>query len=207
MNRILVVDDVSEELQIIHEALSIPGGFEIHGVNHGDAAFDHLATSPRLPDLILLDVHMPGMSGLEVLAGIKMDSRWGDIPVILMTAGAGNDEEQGLELGASDWIQKPIQAGALVVRIHNQLNIHKQKARAQTLSRQTATAATQALQEIAANVRSNIDSIQGHWDRFYKVFGADEDVCPTQMHEEMPVLIHELRADVTRMLRLAEGIG
>lgn len=203
--RILVVDDATQDLITINEALSTKGGFEAHGVNNGDAAFDHLVTSPRLPDLILLDVNMPGMSGLEVLAGIKMDSRWSEIPVILMTSGAGDDEEQGLEIGACDWVQKPIQAGSLVVRIHNQLKLHRAKVRAQKLNAQTKVAESQAIHGVAKDLRVNIEGIQTHWERFFKVFGSDDDVCPPEMREELPALLHELRGGVTRMLRLSEG--
>jgi DNA-binding response OmpR family regulator len=204
-DRILVIDDSSSDLIAINEALSAKGGFETHGVNYGDAALEHLATSPRLPDLILLDVNMPGMSGLEVLASIKMDIRFSDIPVILMTIGAGDDEEQGLEMGACDWVQKPIQSGSLVVRVHNQLKMHRAHKRAHKIAGQTKLAESSAIHSVADDLRVNIDCIQAHWDQLFKVFGADEDVCPSNMREELPALIHDLRGGVARMLRIAEG--
>jgi CheY-like chemotaxis protein len=204
--RILVVDDVSEELVSINQALSASGDFETHGVNHGDAAFEHLETSPRLPDLILLDVNMPGMSGLEVLAGLKMDQRWSEIPVILMTAGAGNDEEQGLEMGACDWVQKPVQPGALAVRMHNQLKILHQKHRAQRIAKETADASSQAIHTVARKLEVNLNQIQDHWKKFSQAFGTEPDICPADMKAEMPVLLHELHADITRMVRITEGL-
>jgi len=204
--RILVVDDVSQELQSINDALSKSGDFETHGVNHGDAAFEHLETSPRLPDLILLDVNMPGMSGLEVLAGLKMDPRWSEIPVILMTGSAGNDEEQGLELGASDWVQKPIQPGALAVRIHHQLKQLRQKHRAQRVMKETMNASSNAIHALAKNLDSNIKGISGHWEIFFKHFGSDDDVCPPTMREEMPALLHQMHADLARIVRITEGV-
>lgn len=204
--RILVIDDHSEELQAINRILTSAGGLDTHGVNHGDAAFDHLDTSPRLPDLILLDSDMPGMSGLEVLAGLKMDSRWSGIPVILMTSGAGNEEEQGLEMGAADWVQKPVHPGALVVRVHHQLRQHWAKLRAMQVAAETKTAETQLLKQLARSLEDKIHGIQAHWEQFERQFGKEADICPTAMRAEMPILLRSLRADVTKVFRLAEGV-
>lgn len=204
--RILVIDDHSQELQSINQALSAVGGLETHGVNHGDAAFEHLETSPRLPDLILLDSDMLGMSGFEVLAGLKMDQRWSSIPVILMTSGAGNDEEQGLEMGAADFVQKPIQPGGLVVRVHHQLKQHWAKMRAQQVGLEAKNAETVALQELAKRLEEKLHEIQMHWDNFQSRFGNEPEICSSEMSRELPALLQSLRADVTRVLRLAEGV-
>ncbi len=204
--RILVIDDHSEELQAINGALSAAGGLDTHGVNHGDAAFEHRETSPRLPDLILLDSDMPGMSGFEVLAGLKMDQRWSEIPVILMTSGAGNDEEQGLEMGASDWVQKPIHPASLVVRVHHQLKIHWAKERARRVAQETRAAETQALESLAHSLEDRFHAIQMHWDEFLKRFGTEPEICTGSMKAEMPVLLHSLRADLARVVRLAQGV-
>lgn len=204
--RILVIDDHSVELQNINQALSKFPGFEIHGVNHGDAAFEHLDTSPRLPDLILLDSDMPGMSGFEVLAGLKMDQRWSSIPVILMTSGAGNDEEQGLEMGAADWVQKPLHYGGLTVRIHHQLKQHWAKIRAQQVADETKLAENLALKQLAQSLDDKIHGLQAHWESFAQRFGRESEICTPAMQTEVPILLKSLKADVTRVLRLAEGV-
>ncbi len=202
--RILVIDDSSADLQVINADLQ--QGFETHGVNYGDAAFEHLETSPRLPDLILLDVNMPGMSGLEVLAGLKMDPRWSEIPIILMTHSAGSDEEQGLDMGASDWLQKPISPGSVSVRVRHQLRLRKQKARAHQMLMQDQKASSQAIHGLAHSVRNHVDKLESHWEHFFKMFGGDEEVCPKDMCQSMKDLLHETRADLTRIVRITEGV-
>jgi len=122
-----------------------------------------------------------------------------------MTAEAGNDEEQGLELGASDWIQKPLNYDQLVVRIHNQLKIRKQKNRAHQIAAQTNDASSVAIHQLAHTVLGSIDDVEAHWVHFFKTFGTEPEICTPQMSEEMPALLHELRADLTRIVRITEG--
>lgn len=82
----------------------------------------------ELPDLILLDVHMPDMDGYEVLKEIKQSETLREIPVIFLTAKAGEDyEREGLELGAVDYVTKPFSPSILFTRIKNHLYIKKAK--------------------------------------------------------------------------------
>lgn len=202
--RILVIDDSTEDLIQINADLQ--PGFETHGVNYGDAAFEHLESSPRLPDLILLDVNMPGMSGLEVLAGLKMDPRWSDIPIILMTTSAGSDEEQGLDLGASDWMQKPIPKGAVAVRVRHQLRLRKQRLRAQEMAKKDHKAESFAIHNLAHNVTANIAKLESNWQHFVNIFGNNPEVCSPAMCESMTQLLNDTRADLTRIVRITEGV-
>ena len=80
------------------------------------------------PDVILLDVVMPDMNGYEVITALKKDESTRDIPVIFVTAlNNTRDEEQGLTLGAVDYVNKPFSSYILKLRIKNQLQISKQK--------------------------------------------------------------------------------
>jgi diguanylate cyclase (GGDEF)-like protein len=80
-----------------------------------------------LPDLILLDIVMPGMSGHEVLAALKSTDKIGDIPVIFITGlNSSDEEEKGLMLGAVDYIQKPFKATIVNLRVHQRIQIINQ---------------------------------------------------------------------------------
>ena len=84
------------------------------------------------PDLILLDIDMPGMNGYEAITLLKADRKYSDIPVIFVTAKSSeSDEYEGLALGAIDYVTKPFAPTLLLKRIENQLLIQKQKARLQ----------------------------------------------------------------------------
>ncbi|MBU3694842.1 MAG: response regulator, partial [Rhodocyclaceae bacterium] len=93
----------------------------------GEKALALALVAPR-PDLILLDVVMPGMDGYEVCQRLKADPATADIPVIFLTARADSeDEERGLQLGAVDYITKPISPPIALSRIRSHVNLHRQK--------------------------------------------------------------------------------
>ena len=116
---ILIVDDQPENLAVLGELLE--SQYRIRAANSGARALQAAATEPR-PDLILLDVMMPEMDGYTVLATLRQDPLTRDIPVIFVTArDAALDEEHGLELGAADYITKPIRPAVVLARVHTQL--------------------------------------------------------------------------------------
>jgi DNA-binding response OmpR family regulator len=110
--RVLVVDDEEELVHTLVERLDIRG-YDADGVTNGHKALELIASSHY--DVVLLDVKMPGLSGLQVMQTIK--EKWPGIEVILLTGhGSANDAEEGMELGAFDYVMKP-------VRIENLLKI------------------------------------------------------------------------------------
>lgn len=112
---VLIVDDNPENLNIVGELL-----MPRHAVRVANGGWRglQLARLAPLPDLILLDVMMPGIDGFEVLRTLRADPLTTDIPVILLTAlGGAEDEERGLLLGADDYVTKPLQPGVLLARI------------------------------------------------------------------------------------------
>ena len=118
---VLVVDDTRENLMVIGDLLSPL--YRVRIANSGLRALKAVGTLPR-PDLILLDVMMPDLDGYEVLKAIRSDPATADIPVIFVTAmGADEDEEHGLELGAVDYVTKPIRPAILLARVHAQLEL------------------------------------------------------------------------------------
>jgi putative two-component system response regulator len=116
---ILVVDDEPGNLSLLTQLLRPV--YLIRAANSGENALRAATGEPR-PDLILLDVMMPGMDGYEVLARLRNNPATEDIPVIFVTALTGVDsEERGLAQGADDYIAKPIKPALLLARVRTQL--------------------------------------------------------------------------------------
>jgi putative two-component system response regulator len=111
---ILAVDDNPTNLRMLLEILR--GAYKVFAAPSGAHALKFLERN--LPDLILLDVEMPGMSGYEVIARLKADARLKTVPVIFLTAQEGREEEErALKMGAADYILKPISAGVVIKRV------------------------------------------------------------------------------------------
>jgi len=116
--RILVVDDDSINIQAVTHALDAE--YDIITALNGYNAIDLL--KEQKPDLILLDVMMPDLSGFDVCTIIKSDETFADIPIIFLTALDSQDGElRGLELGGIDYITKPINFTLLKQRVHNHI--------------------------------------------------------------------------------------
>lgn len=118
---ILVVDDTPDNLMLIAELLK--DKYRVKAANSGQKAL-HLLRNDPLPDLILLDIMMPGLSGYDVAEQLKSDDRIRDIPIIFLTAITGTEDEvRGLSLGAADYITKPIVPAVLMARVDIQIKI------------------------------------------------------------------------------------
>ncbi len=117
---ILVVDDDPEDLEIIAELLSTRG-YKVECANSGQEALDRLPTT--LPDLVLTDLSMPGMDGLQLCEKIRRTPRWHTIPVIFIT-GFADQVKAGFRAGASDYVCKPFSAEELLARIRVHLTNH-----------------------------------------------------------------------------------
>ncbi len=116
---ILIVDDEPANLSLLSHLLRPQ--YQVRAANSGENALRAATSEPR-PDLILLDVMMPGMDGEEVLARLRNNPATADIPVIFVTALADvGHEERGLELGAADYIAKPIKPAVVLARVRTQL--------------------------------------------------------------------------------------
>ncbi|MFP4390014.1 MAG: response regulator, partial [Desulfococcaceae bacterium] len=117
--RILIVDDDPGVLRVLGEILGAE--YRRLAARSGERALRIIAADPP-PDLILLDVVMPGMDGYEVCRRLKASSRTRDIPVIFITALANAaDESRGLEEGAVDFLSKPINPMVVRARVRTHL--------------------------------------------------------------------------------------
>ena len=113
--RILVVDDEEDLLELVSYNLK-KYGYKVDCVTTGEQAFEKIRTSH--PELILLDLMLPGIDGLDVCRTLKKDDRTSHIPIIMISArGEEADIVTGLELGADDYITKPFSIKILLARI------------------------------------------------------------------------------------------
>jgi twitching motility two-component system response regulator PilH len=115
IKNILVVDDSPTELHLLREMLA-KNGFTVATANSGEEAIEKLKT--QRPDLVLMDVVMPGMSGFEATRSISKNPATASIPVIICTTkGQETDKAWGLRQGAKDYIVKPIVENVLLEKI------------------------------------------------------------------------------------------
>jgi len=120
MSRILIVDDVASNVQILSVHLQ-DEGYRVMETQRGDEAIELLKQHSDI-DLVLLDVEMPKMNGLEVLKIIKSEPDTKDVPVILVTANGDDDSVvDGLDMGAFDYVIKPYSLSVLMARVRSAL--------------------------------------------------------------------------------------
>ena len=120
--RILVVDDVPENVRLLDAVLS-SHGYEILQATDGGTALELAATAE--PDLVLLDVLMPGIDGYEVCRRLREREETAVLPVIMLTASDGQEKTKAIEAGADDFIPKPFDRDELLTRIRSLLRIKR----------------------------------------------------------------------------------
>lgn len=121
---VLIVEDVAVNIQMLVNLLK--DEYELKIATDGMKALELAKTEP-IPDLILLDIAMPGMDGYEVLRHLKESATSSHIPIIFVTGNTTiDDEEKGLSLGAVDYITKPISPAIVKARVHTHLKIKHQ---------------------------------------------------------------------------------
>ena len=121
MSFIIVVED-EPHIQRLIKLILEKQQHQVHAFGTGEDALAYLAKAPVQPDLILLDILMPGMDGLSVLKNLKADPQLKSIPVVMLTALAQeNVIVQGIKLGAKDYIRKPFNPTELTRRLGKHL--------------------------------------------------------------------------------------
>lgn len=113
--RVLVVDDIAANVRLL-EAKLLVEYYEVLTANDGATALEIVAEA--MPDIVLLDVMMPGMDGFQVLDRIRQDETLKNVQVIMLTArGQETDVIRGLETGAVDYIVKPFRPAEMLARV------------------------------------------------------------------------------------------
>ena len=186
--RILVVDDIADNVEILRMRLTSLG-YEVVVAEDGEQALAKVRET--LPDLILLDIMMPKIDGLEVVRRLKADARLPFIPVILVTAKASpKDVVAGLDAGGDDYLTKPIDHGALVARVRAMLRIKALHDEVQALN-----------QGLEAKVRDQVEELErvGRLRRFLApqlaqaIVSAGDDKMLENHRREIVALFCDLR--------------
>lgn len=122
---ILVVDDQLDNIRVL-SSLLVSQGYKVRKATSGLLALETVQAEP--PDLILLDINMPSMNGFEVCQQLKASEQTRSIPVIFLSALSDSVEKvQAFQFGAVDYITKPFQTEEVLVRIENQITLHRQQ--------------------------------------------------------------------------------
>ncbi len=200
--RILIVDDNPENLDILRRRLAVHG-YEILTATDGEEAL--VKAREKLPDLILLDIMMPKMDGMEVCRHLKADPSLPFMPIIMVTAKAGSqDVVAGLEAGGDEYLTKPLDHAALVARVKSMLRIKALHDRVQEQAAQLEAQSVQlaewnrTLEQRVQEQLAQIESL-GRLKRFFSpqlaeliVAGGVED--PLKSHRrEVTVVFLDLR--------------
>ena len=119
--RVLVVEDNDMNMQLV-EYLLEEGGYEIVKATSGEEALSVTRDTASMPDLILMDIHLPGMDGLSVVRAMKGDDRTSHVPILALTAHAmRGDKDRFLEAGCDGYISKPIDVKTFISSIETYL--------------------------------------------------------------------------------------
>ena len=128
MTKVLVVEDETHIQRLIRLILE-KNGMTVDAVGNGEDALKYLQSESQHPDLVLLDILMPGIDGLSVLRTVKSNQTMKDIPIVMLTALAQESVVlQGIKLGAADYIRKPFHPAELVKRVQKILEGTKAQA-------------------------------------------------------------------------------
>jgi adenylate cyclase len=128
---ILVVDDLPQNVRLL-DAVLTPRGYRVVPATSGEEALRLLAEQP--PDLVLLDVFMPGVDGYEVCRRIRREPDTAYLPIVMITAGGGQEKRIAIEAGADDFVTKPFDQAELLARVTSLIRIKRYH---DTIERQT----------------------------------------------------------------------
>lgn len=218
---ILAVDDNPRNLQLISSLLTAKG-YKVVVANTGENALKYLAI--RQPDLLLLDIMMPGLSGYDVLDQIKQNQDIHDLPVIFLTAKSElSDIVKGFAMGAVDYITKPFKSEELIARVDTHLELRKMRDQLARKNKDLEQL-NQALNESHEIIRQDAEQlsrINAEKDRFFSIISHDlrnpfngclmaTEILATQFNElsqdEVSAFINALYESATNMSKLLENL-
>jgi diguanylate cyclase (GGDEF)-like protein len=129
---VLIVEDAPENIKILANCLK--DKYELKIATTGEECLNRLEGT-TLPDIILLDIGLPGMNGYDVCRSVKQNQRTKDIPIIFVTAKENDEEEEfGLTLGAVDYITKPIRPAIVSVRVDMHITLKQQRDKLESMA-------------------------------------------------------------------------
>jgi DNA-binding response OmpR family regulator len=182
--KVLIVDDNDDNLMLMEDTLS-KNGYEILTAKNGKEAID--VTNSKRPDLILLDIMMPGMDGFTACKKIHFNENNKNIPIIMVTArGEVKDLMRGLECGAIDYIKKPFNNLELSARVKSALKLK------QTTDELIKEKQKTALMEMAAAVAHNLNQPLSGMIlniQYIQKMLQEEKTLPEDLNDKLDVLV------------------
>ena len=125
VGEIVIIDDTPENLHLLNEILS-DRGYKVRALPNGEMGLSACRASP--PDLVLLDITMPGMDGYEVAEKLKADATTRDIPIIFISAmSQTEDKVRAFKAGGVDYVTKPLQVEEVMARVETHLSISRMR--------------------------------------------------------------------------------
>src|SRR5262245_17859829 len=160
-SRILLADDNADMRDYVRRLLG--GQYEVEAVADGEAALN--AVRESAPDLVLADVMMPNLDGLGLLRELRADERLKTIPVILLSARAGEEARvEGMEAGADDYLVKPFSARELLARVEAHLKLHRLRREAELAERESERRFREIIDALPAAIYTT--DAEGHLTHF-----------------------------------------
>lgn len=150
---ILAVDDTPQNIKLL-EAVLVPRGYRVASATSGAEALEKLAAEP--PDIVLLDIVMPGMDGYAVCRAIRANPATSFLPVVMITASGEHEKTRAIEAGADDFVPKPFNQAELLARVTSLLRI---KSYHDTVERQRAELA-EWNRSLEARVQEQVEEIE-----------------------------------------------
>ena len=205
--KILIVDDARMNLVLLSRLL-ITDGYEVVEAKDGEGGY--AAALSESPDLILLDVMMPGTDGYEVCRMLKANEAVASIPVIFVTAMSETvDKVKGLEIGAVDYITKPFQSAEVLARVRTQIklaatNEENLEYHRELLESQRVASISTLAGGIAHNINNLLGTVIGYTDMLYGRLAGDEKA---QKYTEKVLDAAQRIADLTNSLHMYSHAG
>src|SRR5690348_6620277 len=187
--RILVVDDQPANLRAV-SALLTRQGYEVMTAGHGEDAIAQAAAT--LPDLLLLDMMMPGMDGFELLGQLRQRAEWQRLPAIFLTA--AQDRElllRAFDAGAVDYVTKPFMPEELLARVNAHIGLKLTRDRLERVARERQ----ELVNLVAHDLKNPLSSV---------LFASDvlrNDACKPERVPRYLEMIHESAADALDYIR------
>ncbi len=194
---ILVVEDNSSDLKFLSDILT-KAGYRVRPANDGELALRSLRA--KLPDLILLDVQMPGTIGVEVCRRLKADPNTMDLPVIFISAMGETDlKVRALEAGGIDYVTKPFEPSEVLARINTHLDMHR-------LQRRLAVQSEELGAEIEdrKKAQQELGKHREHLEELVRERTADLRTANEELSEYARVVSHDLRSPLRAIRQYAD---
>lgn len=223
-NSVLIIDDVPTNIKVLFELLE-QSGFIVSVAKSGESALKKVKET--LPDLILLDVMMPGIDGFETCRRLKADKNTENIPVIFMTALSDVvDKVKGLSIGAVDYITKPFQHEEVLARIDVHLKLRKAQLR--LAEEEKFSALGELVAGISDEINNPINFISGnlpHAQNYYQdlielvdLYGKEfpqsspkiqkliQEIDLEHIKQDLPKLITSMKIGATKVTEIVDAL-